>query len=339
MEYLALFEDASRLRRARIDGMRAELAATLVDGAPCPVCGSLDHPELCELRGERVTREQEEEADAEAAQASERAETIGARLGAADVRVSDLTARLESDGFAVAADLISLQADAARLKAAARERRARTAELAAAAARHGELQAALEALDQAIADTGKHLAELTEQREADLRQAAEADLRAGRHRESLLSQLDGQPDLDSALSAARQAADALIAAADAADATMRARDDARRAGDLAAQAAAEAGFADLEAARDARRDAPWRATADQDIREHEASVQGRRRAARRPRPRCPARPARRPGRCPGGGRGSAPGPRRRGGRLRPGHAQGRTARRPRPTARRARWTS
>ena len=271
MDYLALFEDASRLRRARIDGMRAELAATLVDGAPCPVCGSLDHPELCELRGERVTREQEEDADAQAAQASERAETIGARLGAADVRVSDLTARLEGDGFTLAADLVSLQADAARLKAAARERRARTAELAAAAARHGELQAALELLDQAIADTGKHLAELTEQREAGLRQAAAADVRAGRHRESLLAQLGGQPDLDTALSAARQAADALIAAADAADATARAQDDARRTGDLAARAAAKAGFADLEAARGAHRDAPWRAAADQAIREHEAS--------------------------------------------------------------------
>ena len=271
MDYLALFEDASLLRRARIDGMRAELAATLVDGAPCPVCGSLDHPELCELRGERVTREQEEEADAQAAQASERAETIGARLGAADVRVCDLAARLEGDGFTVAADLLSLQADAARLKAAARERRARTAELAADAARHGELQAALEALDQAIADTGKHLAELTEQRQAGLRQAAEAGVRAGRHRESLLAQLGGQPDLDTALSAARQAADVLIAAADAADATVRAQDDARRTGDLAAQAAAEAGFADLEAARGAQRDAAWRAAADQASREHEAS--------------------------------------------------------------------
>jgi exonuclease SbcC len=271
MEYLELFEDASRLRRARIDGMRAELAATLVDGAPCPVCGSLDHPELCELRGERVTREQEEDADARAAQASERVETIGARLGAADVRVSDLTARLEGDGFTVATDLVSLQADAARLKAAARERRAQAAELAAAAARHGELQDALEVLDQAIADTGKHLAELTEQRESGLRQAAEADLRAGRHRESLLAQLGGQPDLDTALSAGRQAADALTAAADAADATMRAQDDARRAGDLAVQAAAEAGFADLEAARGAQRDARWRAAADQAIREHEAS--------------------------------------------------------------------
>ena len=68
MEYLELFEEALRgCAEARIDGMRAELAATLVDGAPCPVCGSLDHPELCELRGERVTREQEEAADAEAA--------------------------------------------------------------------------------------------------------------------------------------------------------------------------------------------------------------------------------------------------------------------------------
>ena len=52
---------------------------------------------------------------------------------------------------------------------------------------------------------------------------------------------------------------------------MRAEDDTRRAGDLAVQAAAEAGFADLEAARRAQRDASWRAAADQAIREHEAS--------------------------------------------------------------------
>ena len=272
MEYLELFEEASRLRRARIDGMRAELAATLVDGAPCPVCGSLDHPELCELRGERVTREQEEAADAEAAQASERAEMIGARLGAADVRVTDLSARLAEAGFAIAADVESLRADAARLEGAARERQAETARLAAAAARHGELQAALETLDQAIAATEKRLAELTEQRESGLRQAAAAGQRADRHRESLLAQLGGRPDLDAALSAARQAADALIAAADAADATARAGNDARRAADVAARAAAEAGFADLDAARQARRDAAWRAAADQAIREHEASA-------------------------------------------------------------------
>ena len=268
MEYLKFFEEASQLRRQRIDGMRAELAATLTDGAPCPVCGSLDHPELCELRGERVTREQEEAADAQAAQASERAETIGARLGAADVRVSDLSARLQVAGFAVATDLAVLRADATRLEAAARDRQAEAARLARCAAGHGELQAALDALDRAIAETGKRLAERCEQRESGLRQAAAAGQRAGRHRESLQAQLGGQPDLDTALDAARQAADALIAAADAA---ARAEGDARRAGDLAVRAASEAGFASLDAVRAAQRDAAWRTAADRAIREHEAS--------------------------------------------------------------------
>ena len=272
IEMAELLAEAAQLRMVRIDGMRAELAATLVDGAPCPVCGSLDHPELCELRGERVTREQEEAAVASAAAASERAEMIGARLGAADVRVTDLSARLEEARFTVAADLASLQAEVRRLEGAARTLAAEVAELTAAAARHGDLQGTLEALDQAVAAAEKRLAELTEQRESALRQAAEAGQRAARHRESLLAQLGGRPDLDTALGAARQAADALIAAADAADATARATEDDRRARADAVQAAAEAGFADLDAVRRARRDAAWRTATDQAIREHEASA-------------------------------------------------------------------
>ncbi len=272
IEMAELLAEAAQLRMVRIDGMRAELAATLVDGAPCPVCGSLDHPELCELRGERVTREQEEAAVASAAVASEKAEMIGARLGAADVRVSDLSARLEEARFTVAADLVSLRAEVRRLAAAARTLAAEAAELTAAAARHGDLQGTLEALDLAVAAAEKRLAELTEQRESALRQAAEAGQRAGRHRESLLAQLGGRPDLDTALSAVRQAADVLIAAADAADDTARATEDARRAQADAVQAAAEAGFADLDAVRRARRDAAWRTTTDQAIHEHEASA-------------------------------------------------------------------
>jgi DNA repair protein SbcC/Rad50 len=238
-----------------------------VDGAPCPVCGSLEHPELCELRGERVTREQEDAADAEAAVAAERAETTGAKLGAADERVAALSARLEQAGFTSAVD----RAEARRLDLTARDLAAQAAELASAAERLAGVQAALEALDRAIAETGKRLAELTEQRESGLRQAAAAGQRAGRHRESLQAQLGGQPDLDTALDAARRAADALIAAADAADATARADADARRAGDLAERAAAGAGFAGLDAVRAAQRDASWRKAADRAIREHEAS--------------------------------------------------------------------
>jgi DNA repair protein SbcC/Rad50 len=269
MAYLELFEEASRLRRARIDGMRAELAATLVDGAPCPVCGSLDHPELCELQGERVTREQEEAADAEAAAASDRAETIGARLGAADERVADLGSRLEAAGFTVAADPRAQKAEARRLRATWQELRVEAERLAAI--RLPDLQGALDALDRDIAGAQLRLVELTDQHAAELRRAAEADQRAARHRTSLAAQLDGAADLDAALAREREAATALSAAADAADAAVRAQADANRAADLAAKAATEAGFEDPEAARRARRAADWRTQADRDIRDHEAA--------------------------------------------------------------------
>jgi exonuclease SbcC len=272
LETSDLRDQASRLREARIDGMRAELAATLVDGAPCPVCGSLDHPELCELRGERVTREQEEAADAEAAAAADRAEIFGAKLAAADILIGDLTARLEAAGFIVPADLVTLEAEAARLAVRADEMAAQAAQLTTDAARLNKVQEALDALDQDIAGTGRFRTELTEQRDAELRQAAEADLRAARYRESLLAQLEGLPDLETALRAAREAADALIAAADAADAVARAEQTASGAQERALQAAATAGFPDLDAVRDAQRPAAWRATADQDIRAHEAAA-------------------------------------------------------------------
>ncbi len=269
-DYLGLYEEASRLRRERIDGMRAELAATLVDGAPCPVCGSLDHPELCELRGDRVTREQEEAADAEATQASERAESIAALVGIADSQIADLSSRLEAAGFTVTSDPFTLEAEASRLQAAA-------GELAAAAGRLAELrradhQATLDQLDQAIAEADTRVAELTSQRKAVLGQAAGADQRAGRHRQALQAQLNGAPDLDSALAAVRAAADALTAAADAADATAHAENAARDAQHRAGQAAAEAGFTDLDAVREARRDSAWRTATDQALRDHEAKT-------------------------------------------------------------------
>ncbi len=272
IETVELLEEAARLRVARIDGMRAELAASLVDGAPCPVCGSLDHPELCELRGERVTRDQEEAADAQAALATEQAEMVGAKLAAADVLVADLTVRLEDAGFTVPADLASLRAEAARLAADATALRAETTQLTSAAARLADVQAVLEALDKDIADADRRLVELTEQRESELRKATDADERAGRHRASLLAQLDGSPDLDTALAAVRAAADALIAAADAADAATRAGQDAGRAADLAVLAAADAGFAGLDEVRQALREAGWRTATDKAVRDHEAAT-------------------------------------------------------------------
>jgi len=200
--------------------------------------------------------------------AVERAEVIGAKLGAADERVGYLSARLEQAGFIGAVD----RAEAARLDATARDLAARARRLAAAAEQLADAQARLDALDAAIADAEKRLVELTEQREAELRQAADAQQRSAVHRESLLAQLDGHPDLETALAAVRAAADALAAAADAADATARATADASRAAGLAVRAAADAGFNGLDAVRQALRDTAWRSAADQAIRQHEASA-------------------------------------------------------------------
>jgi DNA repair protein SbcC/Rad50 len=272
LETSDLRDKASRLREARIDGMRAELAAALVDGMPCPVCGSLDHPELCELRGERVTREQEDAADAAASVAADRAEMFGAKLAAADILVADLTARLEGAGFTAPADLATLKAEAARLAASAKGSAAEAAQVTNAAARLDGLQTALGALDQDIADIAAKVVELREQRDAQLRQAAEADQRAARHRQALLAQLDGLPDLDTAQDRERQLAGALIAAADAADAAARAEAAADAAQGRALAAAAAAGFADPGSAKDAQRPPDWRDATDQAIRDHDAAA-------------------------------------------------------------------
>ena len=68
---MSLREEATRLRNERVDSMIAELAAALVDGDPCPVCGSSEHPDPSEVRGSRVTREQEDAARAAAEQAQQ----------------------------------------------------------------------------------------------------------------------------------------------------------------------------------------------------------------------------------------------------------------------------
>ena len=91
---------ALAVREARIDGMRAELAATMTDGSPCPVCGSLDHPDPVEPTFEPVSRDAEDAANALADQATAKADKAGQDVAAADGRIGELAQRLRQAGFA-----------------------------------------------------------------------------------------------------------------------------------------------------------------------------------------------------------------------------------------------
>lgn len=55
-------DEHQRLLDQRISGMTGELAGLLVDGEPCSVCGSLDHPDPASAGAEPVTPEQVERA-------------------------------------------------------------------------------------------------------------------------------------------------------------------------------------------------------------------------------------------------------------------------------------
>ena len=269
------------VREARIDGMRAELAATMTDGSPCPVCGSLDHPDPVEPTFEPVSRDAEDAANALADRATAKADKAGQDVAAADGRIGELAQRLRQAGFAplelasaadtadptpagaadaipadtadptpaaafaaaVAADPASLSAAARQADADAKRLEAEAARLAALAAGLPARQRALDALDEAIAKGNARRAELTEQRRAAGAEAESAAARASQRRAELNAQLGGAVDLDAAINAARRRSERLAAAAEAVAETVRTAAEAAVAADRAFRAASEAGFA------------------------------------------------------------------------------------------------
>jgi DNA repair protein SbcC/Rad50 len=281
------------VREARIDGMRAELAATMTDGTPCPVCGSLEHPDPVEPTFEPVSRDQEEAANALADRAVAEADKAGRELTAVEARIGELAQRLAETADVAAADVAAgqpdtaapdplsaaLQKDQETLAAAARQahaqaehQEAEAARLKTQAAALPERQRDLEALDDAIAEDKIKLAELTEQRTAELDKAEAAARRADGRRAELTAQLGDAVDLDAAIGATRSLAEALSRAADAADDTARTTAEARDALERAARAATDAGFATTDAAKNAARDARWRRASADQISSHEGET-------------------------------------------------------------------
>jgi DNA repair protein SbcC/Rad50 len=293
---VGLREDANRLHQLRVDGMSAELAATLFDGHECPVCGSLEHPNPKEPTFEPVSREQEAAAGELADKADRAAASAGQEAAAAKAVIDDILERLAAAGFSVPAssagpvssgpvpsvrpaqgaariDVAALVTAAAQAQAEAEELETEAALVSAQASGLAEAQQRLDELDQAIAADKARLVELTGQCAAALSEAEAADQRAARHRSEILAGLGDAPDLEEAVSATSVLAEALAQAADTADETARSAALAHDAAVRAARAATDAGFPAVEDAQSAFRDASWRGEAAARVRHHEAETE------------------------------------------------------------------
>jgi DNA repair protein SbcC/Rad50 len=211
-------EEALRVRSARIDGMRAELAAQMTDGSPCPVCGSIDHPDPVDSTSfPPVSREEEDAAFQAASAAAGDAEESGQQVAAADAVLAEIRQRLASAGCAVpdgSPDSLAAAAHAAAEHASRLE--AEENQAAGDVARLTGLHQQLDQLDQEIAADQSRLSELTEKRQAALAAAEAADARAAGHRAELAAQLGGDGDLEAAIDDASTLAGTLSRAAEVA---------------------------------------------------------------------------------------------------------------------------
>ncbi|HWC22535.1 MAG TPA: SMC family ATPase [Flexivirga sp.] len=107
-----------RLRNARLAGIAAELADQLVDGDPCPVCGSTDHPHAAQPAPDHVDAERLSAAEDAAAAALTVANHAAARWSAAVgraqttcVAVFEAIAQLESSAAGAADGEAAHEAD------------------------------------------------------------------------------------------------------------------------------------------------------------------------------------------------------------------------------------
>ncbi|MCW2743763.1 MAG: sbcC, partial [Mycobacterium sp.] len=219
------------LRERRLDGMAAELAAGLVAGTPCAVCGSVEHPALAAAAPGAVTREQEQSA----AEAVRRAETAAEGLAQ---RAAELQAQVA--GLAATAAGV----DSTEAFRAAQEARDELAELDRLAAGLDEVAAQLQALrrrdDELVEADGVLLEELAGAQERHAALAA-AVLEEG---ERVVAGRDGHPTVAARQRALVRHAEALARLAGLVDAHGAAVADAARRENEAATALALTPFAD-----------------------------------------------------------------------------------------------
>lgn len=157
-------ERTQELRELRLAGMAAELAGVLVEGEPCAVCGSGEHPHPARATEQAVSKEAEDAALAAERAAEARRERAGQLVAELERAIEVLTER----GGAV---------DKAELAAALSESSARHNEAKRMAALVAELTAELNRLRADEAKLQGELRECQSQASATLERVVAADRR------------------------------------------------------------------------------------------------------------------------------------------------------------------
>ncbi len=226
------------LKESRLRGIAAELAAALVAGEPCTVCGSAEHPEPARPAPGHVDRAAEDAAHARFEQAEERRAAVERRLAAVREAESEAAA---AAGDATTAELLARSADLSSRHAAA----------------HADAAGLHSARERLARAEQEHAARSADRLDAERRAAARASRREALEREqaSLEAELVVvRGDAPSVAARARILEDRVRMVTGAAASLRRAEATAARlkeADDQLADAAFKAGFDTTDAAADA----------------------------------------------------------------------------------------
>ena len=251
------------LLRRRLAGHAGELAAALVEGEACAVCGSLEHPAPAELTEEPVTDEDLAAAERSKERAAEGERVASEAARAARAAHADAAARAGGEGVtALEAARVAAQTAVATAQKAAAARDLLTAQHENLIETDAAAEAERDALAAELVAAGQSLAGLEAQ-------AASARAAVDTARGSFATVAARIVDANHRRALAQTLVDAH------ADATVRASaaDDATADRDARVTASE---FSDAAEATAALRDAAVRATLDRRIREHEAALRSER---------------------------------------------------------------